>query len=108
MSRRSSRRRRELLQQLDAKLRSVIADAVLFNHQVAERVGLNATDAQCLNLLDLHGPMPAGRLAHLTGLTTGAITGAVDRLERVGYVRRERDLHDRRKGIVQPVRARAA
>jgi DNA-binding MarR family transcriptional regulator len=96
-------RRARLLEELDAKLRTVIADAVVFNHQVADRVGLNATDAQCLNLLQLHGPLPAGRLARLTGLTTGAVTGALDRLERAGYVTRERTPEDRRKVIATPV-----
>jgi DNA-binding MarR family transcriptional regulator len=48
--------------------------------------------------------MPAGKLGELTGLTTGAITGMIDRLEKVGYVRRTKDPKDRRKTIVEPVR----
>jgi DNA-binding MarR family transcriptional regulator len=48
--------------------------------------------------------MPAGRLAELTGLTTGAVTGVIDRLERAGYVRRTNDPKDRRKTIVEPTR----
>ena len=48
--------------------------------------------------------MPAGRLAELTGLTTGAVTGIIDRLERAGYVRRANDPKDRRRTIVEPTR----
>ena len=50
-----------------------------------------------------HGPQTAGQLAELTGLTTGAITGLVDRLEKVGFVRRDRDPSDRRKVVIHPV-----
>src|SRR5262249_12019496 len=46
------------------------------------------------------GPVTAGRLAELTGLTTGAITGVIDRLERIGLARRERDPNERRKTLV--------
>jgi DNA-binding MarR family transcriptional regulator len=69
----------------------------LFHHAVAERLGLGPTDHKCLDLLQERGPMTATQLASLTGLTTGAVTGVVARLERVGYVTREPDPHDRRK-----------
>jgi DNA-binding MarR family transcriptional regulator len=49
------------------------------------------------------GRKTPGKLAELTGLTTGTITGVIDRLEKAGYARRERDLHDRRKVIIQPI-----
>jgi DNA-binding MarR family transcriptional regulator len=80
---------------------------VIFSHAVAERAGMNSTDMECLDLLILMGPMPAGQLAELTGLTTGAITGVIDRLEKAGYARRERDPNDRRRVIVQPLREKA-
>ena len=64
---------------------------------------MNPTDLESLDLLTMHGPVPAGRLAELTGLTTGAITGVVDRLERAGYARREPDPTDRRRVIVRPL-----
>lgn len=75
--------------------------AVVFNHEVAEHTGLNLTDLQCLGLLQLHGPMSAGALARGTGLTTSAITAAIDRLERSGYASREHDTADRRRVIVK-------
>jgi DNA-binding MarR family transcriptional regulator len=60
-----------------------------------------------MDILSTSGPLTAGRLAELTGLTTGAITGVVDRLERSGFVRRERDANDRRRVIVHLVPDRA-
>lgn len=69
----------------------------------AEAAGLNATDYYALNLLDLSGPLTSGELAAQTGLTTGATTRLIDRLERGGHVRRSPDPSDRRKVIVEAV-----
>ena len=80
-----------------------IAGVVLHNHAVAQRLGLGPSDSQLISLLNLHGPLTPGRLAELTGLTTGTVTGVIDRLERAGFVRRERDTTDRRKVLVTPV-----
>ena len=77
--------------------------ASMLNSAVAEHLGLHPTCWECLSLLFEHGPMPAGRLAQLTGLTSGAVTGLVDRLEAAGYVERQRDAADRRKVIVAVV-----
>lgn len=66
----------------------------------AERIGINVTDLNCLNIVALTGPMTAGELARQTGLTTASITGVLDRLEQGGFVRRERDPKDRRRVIV--------
>jgi DNA-binding transcriptional ArsR family regulator len=66
----------------------------------AERIGINVTDLNCLNIVALAGPMTAGELARATGLTTASITGVLDRLEEGGFVRRERDPKDRRRVIV--------
>jgi DNA-binding MarR family transcriptional regulator len=82
-------------------LRAFMARAVVFNYQIAERTGLNPTDLQCLGLLQMHGPMSAGSLARSTGLTTSAITTAIDRLERSGFARREHDTGDRRRVFVK-------
>jgi DNA-binding transcriptional ArsR family regulator len=67
----------------------------------AERIGINVTDLNCLNILALGGRMTAGDLARRTGLTTASITGVLDRLEDAGFVRRERDPNDRRRVIVR-------
>lgn len=74
---------------------------VLFHAAVAERLGLNATDHKCADLLWELGPLTAGKLAQLTGLTTGAMTAAIDRLERAGFVSREADPDDRRRVVVR-------
>jgi len=66
----------------------------------AERIGINVTDLNCLNILALTGRMTAGELARATGLTTASITGVLDRLEEAGFVSRERDPHDRRRVVV--------
>lgn len=72
-----------------------------FFRVAANRIGLAATDMQMLDLLDLSGPATAGQLADLTGLTTGAITRILDRLEKARLVCRERDPNDGRKVIVR-------
>lgn len=65
-------------------------------------MGINRTDARCLDILDRAGRMTAGRLAEENSLTTGAVTAIIDRLERAGLARRVRDESDRRKVLVEP------
>ena len=75
---------------------------VLFHSRIAEQMGLSGTDHKCLELvLRSDEPLTAGRIAQLSGLSTGAVTGVIDRLERRGLVRRVRDPHDRRKVLVE-------
>src|SRR5499425_2885223 len=73
----------------------------LMGQAAADRIGINATDLNCLNILSFSGHMTAGELAKATGLTTASITGFIDRLEEAGFVRRERDPHDRRRVVVR-------
>jgi len=73
-----------------------------YHGAIAERLGLSRADHKALDLVCTAGPMTAGQLAELTNLTTGAVTGLVDRLEQAGVVRRERDPQDRRRVIIQP------
>jgi len=85
-----------------AELARVGAYSVLFSQAVGDRAGMNPTDVESLDFLLREGPMTAGRLAELTGLSTGgAITALIDRLERLAYVRREPDPADRRRVIVR-------
>lgn len=74
--------------------------ATLHNHAIADLVGLHQTDQECLDLLDWAQPLTAGEIAVHLGLTSGAVTGLVDRLEAGGWVRRERDPDDRRRVYV--------
>lgn len=91
------------MEALDTALRVASGQSVVHSSTIAERAKINSTDMECLDILAMVGPMPAGRLAEITGLTTGAITGIVDRLEARGYVRREKDPSDRRRVIIQPL-----
>ena len=95
-------RREEAVRDLKLNLRHFVVELLVSSYEATEDVGVNPTDLGSLCLLLLHGPAPAGRLAELTGLTTGAVTGVIDRLEKGGFVRREVDPTDRRKVIVVP------
>lgn len=77
--------------------------SAMLNHAVAERLGIHATDWECVSLLNeaLPSALTAGQIAELTGLSTGAVTGVIDRLEAAGFVARERDPADRRRVIVR-------
>ena len=92
-----------LVATLEGALRETSAQTVLFSHAMADRAGINPTDLETLDILARRGPMTAGRLAELTGITTGAITGLVDRLASRGYARREPHPTDRRSIIVRPL-----
>ena len=92
-----------LLRELEEAMRRSSAQGVIFGQTVASRVGISSSDLECLDFLNLEGRVTAGRLAEVTGLTTGAITGVVDRLEKAGLVRRERDDNDRRKVYIATV-----
>ncbi len=74
-------------------------DAV--DEAVTELLGVNRTDSRCLDILEQHGRMTAGHLAALSGLSTGAVTAVLDRLERAGYAQRVPDPSDRRRVLVE-------
>lgn len=81
-----------------------MSTATIFFHQtVAEKAGLSGSDHKYLDLLFQEGAMTAGKLAELSGLTTGAVTGIIDRLEKQDLVKRKRDPADRRKVLVVPL-----
>lgn len=98
-----SKSREELLRELAEENRRSNVEGLFFLQAVAERSGMNLTDLQCVNILTLTGPLTAGQLAGMMGLTTGAITGVINRLERARYVRREKDPADARRVVIQPV-----
>jgi DNA-binding Lrp family transcriptional regulator len=78
---------------------------VLFHEAVAQRLGLSAADHRALGVVSRAGSLTAGELAQRTGLSPGAVTGLVDRLESAGHVRRTRDPADRRRVVIVPVSA---
>jgi DNA-binding MarR family transcriptional regulator len=78
---------------------------VLFHEAIGQRLGLRAADHKALGIIAAEGPLTAGALAHLTGLSPGAVTGLVDRLERAGHVERGADPADRRRTVISAVTA---
>jgi len=99
--------RTALLGELEEAMRRSSAQGVLYGQTVANVAGIANSDLECMDILYLEGRVTAGRLAEVTGLTTGAITGVVDRLEKAGLVRRERDETDRRKVFISVVPEKA-
>lgn len=94
------RDRRELIAAFDKEARRMGSMATLHNHAIADAVGLHQTDQECLDLLDWAEPLTAGEIAAHLGLSSGAVTGLIDRLEAGAWVRRERDPADRRRVFV--------
>lgn len=94
--------RAELAAEIQQRMIRLIADVVLFNHAVSAQVGLGASDSQFMTLLQTYGPLTPRQLAEHTGLTSGTITGVIDRLESHGFVTRKPDPGDRRKVVVTP------
>jgi DNA-binding MarR family transcriptional regulator len=76
------------------------SETALFHHAAAAKNGLSITDSKTISALMQEGPMTAGELAKRLSLTTGAVTGVVDRLEGAGFVKRSADPNDRRKVVV--------
>jgi MarR family transcriptional regulator, organic hydroperoxide resistance regulator len=87
------------------EIRKFIAGAIFFNAQAAEKVGLGLTDMQMIHVLQLYGPSTPSRLAAGTGLSSGGVTVALDRLEKAGYIRREPNPADRRSLLITLVPA---
>jgi DNA-binding MarR family transcriptional regulator len=101
----SSRKRNALILRVGMELGRELSTTSIFFHQaIAGKLGLNVTDTRCFELMSRYsqGPLTAGDLARATGLTTGAVTGILDRLEKAGLVERYRNAIDRRKVFVRP------
>jgi DNA-binding MarR family transcriptional regulator len=97
-----SSERSKMIEHLVGELKLSSSRGIIFHQTIADFLGLNITDHKCLGFLLEEGPQTAGRLAELTSLTTGAVTGVIDRLEKAGYVKREKDPHDRRRVMIAP------
>jgi DNA-binding MarR family transcriptional regulator len=95
--------RSETIEHLIGALKLSSSRGIIFHQTLADFLGLNITDHKCLGFLFDEGPQTAGKLAELTNLTTGAVTGVIDRLEKAGYVKREKDPHDRRRVMIVPI-----
>src|SRR5260221_7736536 len=93
----------EQQKQAISELGRKFSDATIFLHEaIAQKAGLTGADRKYLGLLMKKGATTAGELSKLTGLTTGAVTGLIDRLEKKKLARRQFDKTDRRKIIIVP------
>jgi DNA-binding MarR family transcriptional regulator len=96
----SKQHQTELIEELRHEIRTAQSAVAAVDQAVAERLGVNATDHRCLDVLDQRGPMTAGALADALVLSRSAITTVLDRLERRRYVRRSANPDDRRQVVV--------
>ena len=101
MSSQSDDARRQLVLEVQATLRGLHAAVDTLSQTLSDRLGLNRTDLRCVQMLGQFGPQTAGQLAEASGLTTGAVTSVIDRLEKAGFARRVRDEVDRRRVYVE-------
>ena len=97
----AGRTREELLQELNIAVRASQVAQDMADQAVADLLGVHRTDMRCMDVLDQRGRLTAGQLAEASGLTTGAVTAMIDRMERAGYVTRVRDPEDRRRVFVE-------
>lgn len=102
----ATRRRRRLTGAVKQALRRLSTEVSLLNHRVAARTRLRDGDLACLDLVLRHGPLSPSALARRAGLHPATTTGVLDRLERGGWVVRERDPTDRRAVLVRGTRDR--
>jgi hypothetical protein len=87
---------------LEKLFRETSTVGIMLHHAVADHLGLHLTDHKCVGMLCEAGSLSAGQLAERAGLTTGAITGVINRLEKMGYARRIRNPKDKRNVNVVP------
>ncbi len=97
----SRRSKRELVEELIREFRVSGNQDDAFDSLAAERLGVSETDLRCLNIIENSGGLSAGDVAAQAGLTGGAVTGVLDRLEKAGYARRVPDGADRRRVRVE-------
>lgn len=95
--------RQEMIAELDRAVQDNGNTNVLMVHAIAQHVGLSATEFECSSLIQDYGPFTAGELAKQCHITTGGMTGMIDRLERRGFVQRESDPNDRRRVLVRAI-----
>src|SRR6266550_9548971 len=102
----AARRRRRFAAAIGQSLRELAIQLSLLNHQIGAKLDLRDVDIDCLDLIDREGPLAPSTLARLAGLHPATITGILDRLERGGWVTRERDPADRRAILIRARRER--
>ncbi len=106
--RRSGQERRRLSRVVKESLREVGSQLSRLNHGVGGRLDMRDSDLECLDLISRHGPLSPSALARRAGLHPATVTGVLDRLERGGWIARDRDPADRRGVVVRAERGRGA
>jgi len=104
----TARRRRRLTTAIKESLRELSNQLSLLNHRVGAQLDLKDVDLDCLELIARHGPLSPSALARRAGLHPATMTGILDRLQRGGWVTRDRDAPDRRAVAVRALRDRNA
>src|SRR5262245_52355004 len=104
----AGRERRQLSRTIKESLRDVGAQLSRLNHEVGGRVSIRTSDLECLDQIGREGPLSPSTLARLTGQHPATLTGILDRLERDGWIARDRDPEDRRGVVVRAERGRGA
>jgi DNA-binding MarR family transcriptional regulator len=92
--------RHVLMAEISELMRDNASLGVVLHQAIADRFGLGPSDLKCLDLARRERPLTAGRLAELTRMSTSAVTAMLDRLERAGFIERQRDASDRRRVYV--------
>ena len=104
----AKRRRRRLTNEIKESLRELRIELSLLNYRIGDRLDLRIVDLDCLDLVSRYGPISPSALARRAGLHPATMTGILDRLERDGWVTRDRDPADRRAVLVRAGAERAA
>ena len=91
---------KKIIEELSNQFRIISTQAVIRSQLIANKLKINSTDLETIEVLFRYGRITAGNLANELRLTTGAITGIVDRLEKKGFAQRELDTKDRRKVFI--------
>src|SRR5437879_5260640 len=102
----ATRGRRRSTASIRESLRELSVQLSLLNHQVSARLALNDVDIDCLDLINRHGPLSPSALSRRAGLHPATLTGVLDRLQKGGWIARERDTTDRRAVMLRAIRER--
>ena len=104
----AARHRRRSVNAIKESMRELSVQLSRLNHRVGAHLDLKEIDLSCLDTIARHGPLSPSALARTAGLRPATVTGILDRLERGGWVARERDPSDRRAVVVRALRDRGA